>query len=215
MRYRLGILLLATLSACGHDDSPRARYRAAVAHKLHGDAPGYFQGLLEVAHTAPTSRAGRRARATLRGGDIFTDAALLGAAAAFLSPALATYQAQSRQAEAQQGLRTIALAQSAYYAENGHYCPSFAACGLTPPRTSRYFYFLGPDEVAGGGDSQATVELEERAREELRQLELTPKSGGHDFLAVAVGNADDDDGLDVWTIDAANHLVHLQDDLNS
>jgi type II secretory pathway pseudopilin PulG len=215
MRHPFCFLLLASLGACTHPGSPEARYRAAVAHKLRGDASGYFDGLLEVAHAAPTSRAGRRARATLRGGDLFTDAALLGAAAAFLSPALATYQAQSRQAEAQQGLRTIALAQSAYFAENGHYCPSFAACGLTPPRSSRYFYFLGPDEVAGGGDSQATVEMEERAREELRQLKLTPQSGGHDFLAVAVGNADDDDSLDVWTIDAANHLVHLQDDLNS
>lgn len=212
IRWAILGLAAAMLGACA--PAPDVRYKAAVAQKFAGDAKGYYDGLIALAHEAPRSRAGRRARATLRGNDVFADLAVLGAVAAVALPSYLTGTGAASQTEAKSGLRAIGVAQAQYFAEHGRFCRTFAECELTPPSTAHYYYFLRYDEVAGGGDSETTVESEERARDLLRAIKIVPHADATSFLVAAVGNADADTDLDVWIIDERGLLMHIVDDLD-
>jgi len=196
--------------------SPELRYRRAVQLKLAGDAQAYYDALFELAAQAPQSRAGRRARATLRGSDILTDLTVLSAAGSVVFPNFTSAAVQPPESEAQQGLRTIALMQRNYFNQHNRYCPSFTTCGLTPPPESKYLYFLTPTEVAGGEDNGSSwgSDLPSRvvaATAALKRAGVTPKSTKDSFLAAAVGNADSDATLDIWTIDANDQLATAQE----
>lgn len=218
----LRCLLFACITACAARCTPaltpEQRYRQAVQRKLAGDAQAYYDALFELAAEAPHSRAGRRARATLRGSDILGDLTVLGAASGVVFPNFAKSTKENGTAEAQQGLRTIALMQRNYFAQSKRYCPSFVTCGLSPPPESRYLYFLTPAEVAGGedvGDHAWGSDMASRvvaATAALKRAKVVPRSARDGFLAVAVGNLDGDDTLDIWTIDANDNLQHVVDD---
>ncbi len=204
----------ALLAGCGSRiASPRDHYLKALLARETGDAAAYQQALLEVATLAPDSRAGRRARATLGGSDMLTNAYVVGILAAIAIPNFMKYQTRSRQSEAKATLRALALAQQAYKAQQGRYCKSFVECSVTPQPNSRYLYFMSPRDVMGGDGAQETEHLFEESMRLLEARNLQPGVTKTGFVIVAIGNIDGDAALDLWSIDAEGTLENLIDDV--
>ena len=97
------VLILLLVAACM--PTPKERYLQAVNKKMNGNAQGYYEDLLALAHDAPDSRAGRRARATLASNPGLTDAYVAGVLAAAVVPALRSMQERGAQSEAETSLR--------------------------------------------------------------------------------------------------------------
>jgi type IV pilus assembly protein PilA len=209
----LCIFAVAASAACGPKVTPRDRYVRALNYRLEGNAHAQTDELIALAHEEPQSRAGRRARATLVGGDWSVTVATIGVLAAIAIPNFLKFQARSRQSEAKTNLKTLYVAQKSYFAEYGKYGRSFNECAFSPEPGARYLYFLSRTEVVGGDAAGAPPGLRERAAELLEELKLRPEVKKQSFLAVAVGNIDDDETLDVWAIDADNNLENRQSDV--
>lgn len=221
---RPGTALLATAcllaSACCSVRPPAAppspardAYLAAVEKRLQGDARGYFDGLVAVAHLYPETRAGRRARATLQGSDLYAVYAA-GVAAAVAIPAFRKYLARSRQTEPAERLLAIHMAEQVHRVQDGTLCPDPASCRFTLEGT-HYVYFLGPDRVLGGDLAEDRDALIARARPLLDTIGLVPRLDPEGYFVVAIGDPDGDEDLDVWTIDETGEPYHLHDDLDS
>ena len=170
-----------------------------------------------LANGSPNTRAGRRARATVVGDDRLSDFLLVGLGATFLTApdALAATSSEDNASEtllsveAQTQLRLIATAQKRFHRQHGRFCATFIECDTPAPVAAHYFYFLSDQTVAGGSDSEETVDLEEQARLYLNAHKVNPAVGAQGFTAVAIGlNASAED-FDVWTIDENEHLVHV------
>jgi len=191
---------------------PRDRYYAAVGRWLAGDARGCEDGLIALAHEAPDTRAGRRARATLRGGDLYATAYVGGILAAIAVPQFAKYQARARQREAPTGLMQVQVAQMSYRERHSAWCPDVTACGLGDLSGTRYVYFLTDVDVRGGDRADDRDGLIARARTAMGTLGLQPRMGADGFLAVAAGDLDDDEDIDLWTIDESGGPFQLAND---
>ncbi len=205
---RIALLLVVTLLAgCGHagSRSPRDRYRAAVDAKLAGDGAAYWRELVALAHDVPDTREGRRARATLTSGDVVSYAATVGIVAAIAIPNFLRFQQRARQSEAPASLRALGAWEAAEKRRTGRYSAAVPAGTLD---ARRYFCFVAPGRLvalpADPGDLTA-----ERASAVVEGM-LGP---GRGLLAIAVGNVDDDEALDVWALDEAGTVTHVQDDL--
>ena len=192
--------------------SPRQRYVTALQHRLEGNSKAYFDGLIALAHEAPDSRAGRRARAMLQGSGA-TALWAAGTLAAIAIPNFLKYQSRAKQSEARQQLAALATAERAHSVVSGHYCASAAACDFPPLSGTRYVYFLGPDVVAGGDLAEDREALVRHARATLSIIGLTPRLDEGGYLFVAVGNIDADADVDVWAIETDGEPVHYDDDI--
>lgn len=67
MKHAIACLCLLSLVACG-GATPRDRYVEAVKARAEGDNKAYYDAMVELAHEAPDTRVGRRARANLNTG---------------------------------------------------------------------------------------------------------------------------------------------------
>jgi type IV pilus assembly protein PilA len=213
------LLFLATLcvvaAACGPKPSgrsPRDRYQAAVDARLGGDAAGYYRELVALAHDSPDTREGRRARATLTGSDLTVTVAGVGVLAAIAIPNFLTFQARSRQSEARQNLGAIVSFERDLKQRTGKYSATLSPDFEGAIEARSYYYFLAPGRPAVSPRTEATLSGD-RAAAMLGAMQLKPRVTTKGFLAVAVGNIDDDGDLDVWTADEAGNIVHFVDDL--
>lgn len=105
-------------------------------------------------------------------------------------------------AEAQTNLDLIFRGEVSYHGENNTYGHTFDDIAFYPSGDRRYAYFLEGQTI------QPNLTLPYQLPADLN-LSVT-LSG---FNAVAVGNIDCDDTLDVWQIDQDRTLVNLVDDL--
>jgi len=193
--------------------SPRDRYMTALEKRLNGDARGYFDDLLALAHEAPDSRAGRRARGMLQGGDFWTIYAA-GMAAALAVPAFQKYTARAHQSEPRERLLSIHMSEQVHRSRHGSYCPDPAACGILPLTGTHYVYFVAPDQPLGGDAAGADRHLAiEVGKTTLSAMGIEPRMAGDGYLIAAVGNVDGDPDMDIWTIDEAGEPYHVSDDL--
>lgn len=217
MRLRLPFLL-ALLVCCGASACaapvlavpPDVTYVQAVQHRMGGDAQGYYNSLLALAQEQPLTRAGRRARATLRGTDWLAQGLALAMVGGALAPAVTGGPLPDpRQSHVKRQLRGLAELQQRYFADHGQYCRTFADCGVKDIADSSYLYFLTFDEVLG----EPPAEVRKAARFVLERHHVHPRVEASGFVAAAVGNIDDDEGLDVWAIDELMRLVHVSNDL--
>jgi hypothetical protein len=106
------------------------------------------------------------------------------------------------QDEAGLNLDAIFTAEVAYFGEQNTYGHTFADIGFQPLGEWRYAYFIDNDVL------QPSIAMAYPLPSGI-ELETTISS----FNAVAVGNIDCDDTLDVWSIDQYKNLTHLVDDL--
>jgi hypothetical protein len=199
------------LNACA-GQSPDDRYRQALSERQAGETATYYQEILQLAAEQPSSRAGRRARTLLQGNAWLGDLALLSSLASNLQVGAQPAAAAAAQDEAQQTLRAIAAAQKAYFATHRAYCTTFEQCGMGPLKRAHYYYFLRDTEVAGGSDSQATVELEPQIRALLKRKKIHPRVVKKHFFCVAAGANASGMALDAWAIDEKGKLTHLAGD---
>src|SRR5262245_37664482 len=80
-RPALATAVAAAACAGPQQLAPKQRYVAALKRKHAGDAQGYFDDLLALAHDAPETRAGRRARAVVASGGLVSEVAMWAAVA--------------------------------------------------------------------------------------------------------------------------------------
>ncbi|HSI03437.1 MAG: hypothetical protein ACAI38_10605 [Myxococcota bacterium] len=225
MKRSLTIVITAMLAACGGkkpgaaSSPPRPaeskQYYEALDARYNGDSRAYYDGLLELAHDDPDSRAGRKARAILQADDGLLMLAVLGSVAGAAIPNFTRYQNKAKEAEARTALQMVYTAQSAYFAEKKRYCRTFKECGYEPLPDQKYILFMTPKEMAlapGSDDLMRTIVATE-AREALLTANVKPRVEKKKFLVAAVANLDGDDIMDVWTIDETGNLVHVVSDL--
>jgi hypothetical protein len=214
---RFALALSLGLVGCGSGAQPQTRYIQALQQKFLGNAQAYYDQMLALANGAPHSRAGRRARATVVGDDRLSDLLLVGLGATFLTApdAQAATSGEDNASEtllsveAQTQLRLIAASQKRFHRQHDRFCATFIECDTPAPVAAHYFYFLSDQTVAGGSDSEETVDLEEQARLYLNAHKINPTVTADGFTAVAIGVGSSDEDFDVWTIDEAEQLVHL------
>ncbi len=209
MKRRLLLLLVPVLLACG--PKPEERYLAAVNRRLEGDARGYQAELIALAHEAPDSRAGRRARVILQSGDLFAQAGLMGAVSGILLPSALRFSARASQEEAGRLLRLVATYERAHFAAHQRYTAELPEAMLEELAPRTYALFLGA----------APLVLPPRVRESpeelagaLARLGVTPGIGQQGFVAAATANLDEDRDHDVWVIDESDNLFHVNNDLD-
>lgn len=199
----------AVLAACGPKPSPRQRYVRALALDLEGNSEVAYDELIALAHDAPETRPGRRARAILTGGSMITDLGVLATLASVALPSLGTFSQQSKRASAKVALRDVAEAEHAYFATHNRFCVTFEECAWRAPRRSLYLYYLHPNEVVGGTGEEESALLRLRANAAISAMNLKPEVSQASFIIFAVGDPDEDGDLDIWSIDEDNNLVHL------
>ncbi len=193
--------------------SPTARYYEALDKRMEGDARAYYDDIIALAHDAPNSRAGRRARAMLQGADLYTMAAVGGVLSAIAIPAFMKYRNRAQQSEAQTELRGVDVAQQAYRQRHGTWCPDANACRLGQFTGTRYIYFLTDSMIRGGDKAADKASLITRGRMAMKALGMQARMAEDGFLAIAVGDLDGDPDLDIWTIDEAGGPFQLANDL--
>jgi len=107
---------------------------------------------------------------------------------------------KARQVEAKDFLWAIYSAQMKYYGEYGNYIDNFADIKFDYMPARHYSYFPPADAIYGDEDYKSP--------EEARPYVTTDS-----FMAVAVGDLDSDQTLDVWVIDDNKSLQNVVDDL--
>jgi type IV pilus assembly protein PilA len=218
MRCATSFLLLSSmLVGCGPKAAPpvvdpRARYLEAVNARLSGDSAAYYGILLALAKESPDSRAGRRARATLSSSNVMTQAMVVGTLSAIAIPNFIKYQHRAKQAEAKLMLGAVGKFEERRRSETQSYggVPADIARGL---EATNYFCFVDSERPIAGPHGDLTGAAAEEARLALDALGLEPHISADNFLAVAIGNLDDDPEYDVWIISEDGTIVHFMDDL--
>jgi len=214
---RLPLAAALLVASCGHarppsDESARRRYLEAVDARLDGDSERYMNELIALAHEAPNSRAGRRARATLAQGGVVEFGAMVAVATAVL-PALAAASLRSRQAEARVGLHALASFELAWRAEHGAFATTLPREVTATLQPRRFFFFIGAQEALAAPALESQDAAAREARAALDALGLSPRLSSTDLLFAAVANLDEDADADVWIVDTSGTVIHYADDL--
>jgi type IV pilus assembly protein PilA len=144
--------------------------------------------------------------------------AIIGILAAIAIPNFLKFQAKSKQSEAKTNLKAIYTAETGYYGENNTY-NTFDKVNWQPVGTARYAYSLGTDNgIASPTPGPGTSFLIQNTSAPLytdASFVTAPARlvGSNSFWAGAVGNIDNDPGLDEWTINDNNSLVNQANDV--
>lgn len=205
------VLVAVGASACSSAQSAEDRYLDAIDKKLSGDQRSFYDDMMSLALNEPNTRAGRRARMVVFGeSEYVASGEVLGVLAAVAVPNFLRFSSRAKQSEAKTVLSTIHAAQIMHLEQHGRYGQSFEECSLSADELpEHYIYFMGQDVLRG----PETEDLHGHAEEVLADLELAPTISRTGFLAVAVGNIDGDDELDIWTIDQDGELNNVVSDL--
>ncbi len=124
---------------------------------------------------------------------------ITGILAAIAIPNFIRFQARSKMAECKTALKSIYISEKSAYGDDKKYLTRFTQLGLPPlGPTQRYTYYLSSEEVlpatARGAPSQQV------GLAQLRAHGVTPAATEAGFTAACVGNIDNDDGVDIWSI---------------
>jgi type IV pilus assembly protein PilA len=126
--------------------------------------------------------------------------AIIGILAAIAIPNFLKFQAKSKQSEAKTNLKAIFTAQTAYFGENNSFA-GFGAINYVPVGTRFLYTYLSGTDNAGLSPAVGAPAT-------------TPAWDNDSFLAVAVGNIDNDAGFDEWSINDLNVLTNNVNDVN-
>jgi type IV pilus assembly protein PilA len=118
--------------------------------------------------------------------------------AAIAIPNFMKFQARAKQSEAKFALKAIYTSEKSVMAEGGSFVP-LSKLGWQPDGPTRYTIVLGDEAIEATMGEQLRVDVESYVRAD-------------GFKALAIANLDQDDTLDVWSIDQNNELVNLSDD---
>lgn len=220
MKRSLILLLAIAVVSCGGQSkeaqtaSPAQTntYLKGLDARFDGDTRAYYDGLLELAHDDPDSRAGRKARAVLQSDGGLWILASLGSLAGVAIPSFTKYQNRSKESEARAQLMALYSAQSEHFAATKKYCRTFRECHFAAELTN-YSLFITPSEVLTPVQDFASQYGLIAAREALVQANIKPHIEKKKFIAAAVANLDADGDVDIWTIDETGNVVHVVSDI--
>jgi type IV pilus assembly protein PilA len=147
---------------------------------------------------------------------------ITGILAAIAIPNFIRFEARSRQSECKANLKSVYVAEQAYYGDKDRFSPFINEIGFSPERGNRYAYFLGRGPVQDRSSASVTpnerevaVGIDQFKHTAMRPItfeDIPPQLAGGvrpgiqgtcpdcSFAAVCVGNVDKDDLLDVWSI---------------
>lgn len=144
---------------------------------------------------------------------------VIGVLAAIAIPNFIKFGARSKQSEAKVHLKVAFTAEKAYFADHDAYVTDVEQLGFAPDRGNRYLYLFdvegavreqgtppGPGFVGVGADAERFPEVDlARYRAALppdlaRELGVRGTCPDCDVTVAAIGNNDNDDTLDVWSI---------------
>jgi len=136
----------------------------------------------------------------IMGGMLFFIVAVLGILAAIAIPDFLKFQSKAKQSEARMNLGAIFTAEVAYYGEHDRFGATFDQIEWTE-QGAHYAFFLPGQAVQPriGGPYELPADVNPYVSEDT-------------FMAVAVGNIDNDDTLDVWVIDDEKELRNVSND---
>lgn len=129
---------------------------------------------------------------------------------AFLSmisiPNFMKFLAKSKRTEAYMNLRSLAMAEKSYWAENGKYTNILGNGGLGWKPSGNNYYTYG---FSGGEGQNNFVGSLKAGSGELRNT----RADASGFVAAAAGDIDGDGKTDIITIDQDSKITIVQDDL--
>lgn len=120
-----------------------------------------------------------------------------GITAAIAIPNFIKFQARAKQAECKSNLRALHAAQQSFYAEHDRYTEDPEELGFSLQSPHRYSYFLSADPAGwmiGQKDSPTAPDLE------LATPGVHGECPDCGYVAMCVGQADQDPDLDMWVI---------------
>lgn len=128
---------------------------------------------------------------------------IVGIQAAIAIPNFIKFQSRSKQAECKTQLKAIYVAQQTFESSKGAWATTFEELGTTPERGNRYSYFLSAAEVFPA-DTQRFPDLaaDDHGGALMRANAVPGADEG--VLAACVGNVDNDETLDVWTVSSVD-----------
>lgn len=132
--------------------------------------------------------------------------AIIGILAAIAIPDFLKFQAKAKQSEAKTNLGAIFTTEVAYFGEKNTYGNDFTILNWEPEGQNMYTYALADtvivnkkgDTTKCSGTTGATVVVNATA---------------NGFTAGALGNIDNDDACDEWSIDDTKALTPVQNDV--
>lgn len=135
--------------------------------------------------------------------------AIIACLSVIVAPSLMKFVAKAKRTEAYVILRSLALAQKAYFAEYGHYTTNlFGPQGLSWKPEGNYNYTYG---FNGGTEGQSHfIGQLKTPVSALQGARITPQG----FTAYAAGDIDGDGEPDILSIDQDNVIKIVKDDLN-
>ncbi len=151
-----------------------------------------------------------------------------GVLAAIAIPNFVRFQARSKQAECKTTLKSMYVAQQAYFAEKADYADDAADLSMfSTAGSKRYTYFGGPELIINP-TSRESAPVDEDSLPPLAGDQLPGVEGecpDCTFVGACAGNIDTDDTLDVWSISSAarehagqtiapGELFHERDDVS-
>lgn len=138
---------------------------------------------------------------------------VIGILAAIAIPNFIKFQSRSKQSECKVNLRGAYMASQSYQTEKGQYAVNPAEIGWSPERGNRYLYAFaldGPiaantgmpakDAVGIGADTGKHAGISNDVLRNGIPAGVEPGLRGEGITIVCVGNIDNDDTLDVWSV---------------
>ncbi len=128
-------------------------------------------------------------------------------------PNFMKFDAKARTAEARTNLNAIYASQVSYYKKHGSYAGGGRAFNLTGWSTdgwSSYYYFMA-DDVIHSREVENEI-LDKAINGDEWRLAIRPEVSDKGFTAMAIGNVDIDEYLDVWMINDDAVLTNIIND---
>jgi type IV pilus assembly protein PilA len=111
---------------------------------------------------------------------------VIGIQAAIAIPNFIKFQARSKQSECKVNLKALYNTAQVVQMDTGKWPTTLKELPWAPERGNRYSYYLSPTEVLPGSTGDAKA---------LDKVDFAPP-----FTAACVGNIDNDETMDVWTV---------------
>lgn len=150
---------------------------------------------------------------------------IVGILAAIAIPNFIRFQARAKQSECKVNLKAVHVAEKSYFAGHDAYSPRIGDIGFAPEAGNRYLYVIdldGPLKPAGGPADPTQVGVEPDTHRypsadpsayrgaippDLEaELGVQGTCPDCDYTAVCVGNVDNDDTLDVWSVSSRERV---------
>ncbi|MEK7705972.1 MAG: prepilin-type N-terminal cleavage/methylation domain-containing protein [Myxococcota bacterium] len=154
---------------------------------------------------------------------------IIGVLAAMSIPRFMIFRSRTLQTEMKTNLASLMRSEKAYLSENHSYTDDLARIAWTPDGAPVYLYGFTSDALPAASGRNDTAELRAASGGPYRTTRMVDAFGNvlsegdlppsivqeNSLTAGAVGNIDQDDTLDSWTLDGDGNLVNVMSDIDN